>query len=161
MNCLTLTSRSCEFTSFFVVVFQSEYATKSVFLCVKWRTKFPARCYSYQPKTRCIGLQHFHGSLYWGRKTYEVKSDFPEMVHAWRELCSIWRKGIHFELFIPLLVEHSSTHIAVPLCFCADLLSSCCAEVHGTRVFASVSAAAQEMLSSGVHLVCKWQKGSS
>lgn len=76
MNCLTLSSRSCEFTSFFGVVFQSEYATKSVFLCVIRRTKFPTCCYSYQPKTCCIELQHFNGSLYWGRKTYEVKSDF-------------------------------------------------------------------------------------
>lgn len=161
MNCLTLTSRSCKFTSFFGVVFQSEYATKSVFLCVKWRAIFPACCYSYQHKTCCIGLQHFNGSLYWGRKTYEVKSDFPEMVHAWRELCSIWRKGIYFGLSILLLAQHSSSHIAVPLRFCADLLSSCCAELHGTRVFAGISAAAQEMLSSGVHLVCNWQKGSS
>lgn len=161
MNSLTLTSRSCEFTSFFGVVFQSEYATKSVFLCVKWRTKFPTHCYSYQPRTRCIGLQHFNGSLYWGRKTYEVKSDFPEMVHAWRELYSIWRKGIYFELSIPLLAEHSCPRIAVPLHFCADLLSSCCAELHGMTVFASISAAAQEMLSSSMHLVCNWQKGSS
>ena len=55
------------------VVFQWEYATKSVFLCVKWRTEFLARCHSYQPQTRCIGLRHFSGSLYWGRKTYEAK----------------------------------------------------------------------------------------
>lgn len=153
MNCLNLTSRNCEFTSFFGVVLQSERATKPVFPSVKWRTKFPTHCYSYQPKTCCIGLQHFNGSLYWGRKTYEVKSDFPEMVHAWRELCFIWSKGIHFELSICLLVECSSPHIAVPLCFCVGLSSSCCAELHGTRVFAAVSAAAQEMRNSGTSSV--------
>lgn len=116
MNCLTLTSRCWEFTAFFGVVFQWENATKFVFLCEKWRTTFPTHCYSYQPQTCCIGLQQFSGTLYWGIKTYEVKSDLPEMVHARRELCSTWRKGIHFELYIPLLVQHSSPHPAVPLC---------------------------------------------
>lgn len=160
MNYLTLTSRCCEFTFFFGVVFKRENATKSVFLCEKWRTKFPTRCYSYQPQTCCIGLQQFSGTLYWGIKAYEVKPDFPEMVHAWRELCLTWRKGIRFELSIPLLEEHSSPHTAVPLCICADLLSSCCAELHGIRIFAGVSAAAQEVVSM-VCTVCNWQKGSS
>lgn len=148
MNCLALASRCCTFTAFFGVVFQPENASNSVFLCEKWMTEFPTHCYSYQPQTRCIGLQQFSGTLYWGIKTYEIKSDFPEMVHAWRELCSTWRKGIHFELSIPLLVEHSSPHTAAPLCFCADLLSICCAELHGMRVFAGMSAAAQEVLST-------------
>lgn len=162
MNCLILTSRSCGFTPFSRVVFQLEYATKPVFLSVKWRTKFPAHCYSYQPKPCCTGLQHFNGFLYWGNKTYELKSDFPEMVRAWRELCSIWRKGLHFELATALLEEHSSPPIAVPLFLWADLLSSCYAKLQGMKVFAGVSAAAQEeMLSSSTHLVCNWQKGSS
>lgn len=66
------------------------------------------------------------------------------MMCAWRELCSIKRKGIHFEFPIPLLEEHSSARVALPRRFCADLLSSCSTELHGTRVFAGVSAAAQE-----------------
>lgn len=69
MNCLTLTSRCCEFIPFFGVVFQWENATKSVFLCEKWRTKFPTSCYSFQPLTHCIGLQQFSGTFYWGIKT--------------------------------------------------------------------------------------------
>lgn len=81
---------------------------------MKWRTKFLARCYSYQPQTYCIGLQHFNGSLYWGRKTYEAKSDFPELLHAWGELCSVWRKGTCFELSIPLLAECSSLVLLFP-----------------------------------------------
>lgn len=159
MNCLTLTSRCCEFTAFFGVVFQRENATKSFFPCEKWRTKFPTHCYSYQPQTCCIELPQFSGTLYWGIKTCEVKSDFPAMLHARRELCSTWRKGIHFELSIPLLVEHSSPHTAAPLCFCAELLRSCYAELHGMRGFAGVSAAALKVLST-VYTVCNSQKGS-
>lgn len=53
-----------------------------------------------------------------------------------------------------------STHPLTLLFLCADLLSSCCAELHGMKVFAGVSAAAQKVLSR-VCTACNWQKRSS
>lgn len=161
MNSLTLSFRNCGFASCLGLSF-SENILQSLFSCVWNEELIPCTLLFLSAPNILHRTTAFQWLFVLRKKNIRSKVWFSRTAACMRRALLRVKEGdgcALSSLSLCLRNAHPS-YCCSPLHLC-NLSQQCCAELRGRRVFASISAAAQEMLSSSVDLVCNWQKGSS